>query len=383
MPAQGSARARKPSVIEEWKYYVALAVAGTLLWGGAYLAIVSGKSVRELGGGDDRWYVRMAENPFVFVDSPFGFGFRVITPLLVWSVGNVRWGFPLVNGLASVLLVLLFYRYLREFFPIPTAALGVGLLLVSGTTRSLILSPYLTDAIPHALVVAALLALAGSRYGVAAGLLCVGVLGKETVLFVLPVLVLSAWRRGQFGRLGVWFAFLAPVAAHVVFRHTGLWFGTVPPSYNYLSIDNVYWAVTTQLQWASIEKSLLSVFVYSFGIAWIMAIAGFRGAAPFLQSAAAYVCLSLASLLVTADWGRVGSFGFVGVIPLACALPVRRVAGGLLVGLTGLLNFGVFFLGGGPLKYALAATLIGSETAIVLAERGVRPDRPEERAMSS
>jgi hypothetical protein len=125
---------------------------------------------------------------------------RVLYPLLAWALaaghpGLVPWTLVIINFVAQVALTVLVERWLAAHGRSRWFALTVG--LWAGLVLSVRLD--LSEPLCFALVMAGLLAVRGERFGMAAVLMALAVVTKETaLLFVIPLLAWAAlnqkWR---------------------------------------------------------------------------------------------------------------------------------------------------------------------------------------------
>ncbi len=160
---------------------VALLISGVLVIG---ISLCVGKTQKF--NGDEYRYVMQAENPLSVLMPPHGL--RILTPRLAWLIPvDLRQGFYIMTLLSMTGTVALAYILLRTIgctIPISATALSV-LLLHRGIHESLFHYP-LVDSLSFLLIELGILATLLQRDRLFSLSLTLGVLNRETSLFLIP-----------------------------------------------------------------------------------------------------------------------------------------------------------------------------------------------------
>ncbi|MGH9029603.1 MAG: hypothetical protein ACRDV4_08325, partial [Acidimicrobiales bacterium] len=310
---------RKPSPLVPW----AVAVAAT----GFYCGLAAVYWDRAAGFTNDAGdYMRLAQHPLRFTRAPFGF--RVLTPWIVWlSHANPSYFFAAVTIVSLAVASALLYMYLLELYSGGVAMFGTALFVVSPTTLIELKNPVDVDALFLAMMVLAFLALVRRRWWVLGVALVIGTLDKESMLFVLlPVLLvglldyrLRPWRR--------WVALVAaPLFFYALIHYTTLVFNPLPTSYNYFSSANISFVFRAQhvINGNSDGFSFLWSMIDTFGALWLLAAMNFSKASRHVRRTTIFMIPVFLTVLLATDWARMLAVGFIVIIPLVCAGGLRR-----------------------------------------------------------
>lgn len=325
----------------------------------------------ELAGqrGDALFYMEMARRPFTVTAAPFCY--RVLSPLIVWLLPlGVSPGFLILTfaGLAATAATL--YVYLREFYAHQRALFGVGLFLFSPCVTWNLQNPYLVDPLSYFFIVLAFLLLRREKWLGLTLALAVGVLAKETVLFVLVFIAAVAIFKYRLRPLSRWaMIFICPCLVYAAVRYAPLLWGAAPPAYSYLSEHNLYivWRKRDEL-----AKIVISTFLYSFGVCWLLLPWALRRAERFIQLSAVFLIPVFLSVVIVTDWIRILAYAFPVVIAAVCAIRWRAVPAAIFVALYGVTTVVMFPLPPSSSKYLSTSVLIivGVALAVIEFRRG-------------
>jgi hypothetical protein len=290
-------------------------VAGLTMLGLLVLLLV----VTERSGlekDDTRHYVQMARDPTYLPRVPYAF--RVLTPGLVHLLPlETLAGFTLVTFVALWLCAGALYCYCRALGIDRRASAAVTCLMVgSGATVRLLTTPTYVDAASYLFTLLALLALRFRKPRRFALVLAVGVLNRETILLLLPVYLLQLRAAGRLNRQAL------PRLA-LVFGLPLLTLGTVV-ALRLLTggiLETGLEPLRTKPR--TFEQNIPSpqdlADIYSvFGVAWLLALGGWRRASGLLRRSAVYALLIVLQLAVSrGDESRNLSHLLPVVLPLA------------------------------------------------------------------
>ena len=321
----------------------------------------------ELAGqqGDALIYREMARRPFTVTAAPFCF--RFLSPLIVWLLpfGEAR-GFIILTFASLAATAAVFYLYLREFYTHQRALVGIGLFLFSPCVTWNLQNPYLVDPLSYLFIALAFLLLRREKWAALALALAVGVCAKEIALFVLVVVAAVAVFKYKLRPLARWaMIFILPCLAYVVPRYAALIWGVAPQSYNYLSKQNLH------IVWRyrdDILKILISTFIYSFGVCWLLLPWGLGRAVRFVRLSAALLIPVMLSVALVTDWTRMLAYAFPVVIAAVCAIRWRPIPAAVFVALYAATTVGTFPLPPSYFKYVMTFALLVAGAAIAARE---------------
>lgn len=361
----------RPWVLSAWVVF-----AATTAFFSAVVAIYWNASLAHFN--DARYYVSMAEHPFRFTVSPWGF--RILTPMLVWLIHvPAVYGFAVVNVLSLAATAAMLYLYLLEFYTPRVATFGLGLFAISPAVLIELKWVVDVDAFFFAMVMLAFLALARRQWTLLGVAMVLGVLDKETMLFVVLPLAVVGYIEYRFRPGKRWVGIVGlPILAYLVLHYTPIVFRPVPGSYDYLSLGNLRFVLHEQQQLAAggAWYSFFWSMVDTFGALWILAILMLRRAHHQIRHTAVFLVPVLGSVLLADNWSRVLALGFVVVIPLVCAAGLERpfAAAVLMLSYDAMVSLGVKNLSGHatyPVEIPLLVAAIGA--AFVMARARVAP----------
>lgn len=196
--------------------------------------------LRDSRGYDGQYYYRMAVQPFdihepdigVPVDSPAYRYQRILYPFLSWMLAGgqidlVPWSMILVNYGAVCCLAAAASSYAQGTGQ--HALWGLAFCVYPGLLLSL--ARDLTECLPAALVMWALVQLQRCRWSRASALLCAAILSRETsVLVAFSVLIDHALNGRRSEETRRWSYSIAPVAVFLVWKSAvTIWWATVVP----------------------------------------------------------------------------------------------------------------------------------------------------------
>jgi hypothetical protein len=327
--AQKPKSAPKPKQIPRRAITPWLVFAGSL---GVFSAVAAIYWNAGLAGlGDARIYMRLAQHPGHFTTAPWGF--RVLTPYLVWLIPTKPvYGFAAVTIVSLAAACTFLYSYLREYYGQGASMFGVALFLVSPAALIELKNPVDVDALFFAMVALAFLALARRKWLLLAFALAAGTFDKETMLFMVFPLIVVGIAEDRFKPLWRWAAVVAlPISAFWLIHYTTLLFSPVPSSYNYFSVTNISFVFHEQHQLGGAAFSFLWAMIDTFGVLWIAATVLIVKAPRQVRHTAIFILPVLASVLFADNWARMLALAFMVVIPLVCAAGLSRpIASALL-----------------------------------------------------
>lgn len=322
--------------------------------------------------GDGGFYVRMARDPGLFVDPPWGF--RILMPWLAAALpGSAERGFEVVTVLSLALTAAFLFALLRSVSGEQAAWFGLVLFLVSGPVVSALQNPYLADSLAFVFVAGGLLLAFSRRWLPLAAVLAVGVLAKEAVLFVIGAALLLGLRsrpRAPLWELGCVVA--APVAVYLLLHKTSLVFSH---RWEHSYLGEVRRIIPYERAKVGLARAPIQAVLYSFGPLWAALLVGYRYLDRRWRLCLPYLLLVLSGLAVGEDWPRLLGYAFPLVIAAAVAIPMSNLRRAGVVAAT-LLDTAVFeALPSSIVKEAvlLAAFAIG---VLAMAARGGRRDAP-------
>jgi hypothetical protein len=289
--------------------------------------------------GDGGFYVRMARDPGTFVDPPWGY--RILMPWLVAALpGSTELGFAAVTVVTVSAAAALLFALVRRTLGATPAWWSVAFFLVSGATAGALGNPYLVDPLAFLFVIAGFL-LAFTRHWIwLALLLAVGVLAKETVLFVVGVaLLVGLWTvpRARLWQLAAVIA--APVAVYLLLHKTPLVFSH---RWEHSYLGEVRRIIPYERRQVGLVRAPVQAVLYSFGPLWVALVAGYKHLERrWRLSTLPWLALVLSGLAVGEDWPRLLGYAFPVVIAAAVSLPLSH-ARRVLIAATMLLDTAVF-----------------------------------------
>lgn len=251
-----------------------------------------------------------------------------MVPTIVWALPFHReHGFELVT-LASVIgTALLFYALVRELSNERRAWFAVVAYLVGVSPVMAFSAPYLVDAFTMMAILGALYCAVTGRWWMAAVVVIVGCIAKETVVgAVLPMLVL-AWRAKDRRAIeATAAAFSGGLAIYFLIRYTPLVFGDTPPRFNFLSLETLrsQWA-DAQAEDGSLPKTAAMAFTGSLGPLWVAVPIALREARGRLAALGTYLIPVGAGLVIANAWTRLALYALIVALPLVACTPWLRL----------------------------------------------------------
>lgn len=281
---------------------------------------------RELMTGDTTHYLAMVRGE----SAPSPFAYRLLTPAIVAGLpGSPGLGFFLVAYAATFATLWVTYRIFRH--------LGISARAATVTCVFLCLSypvaNYLSrwgriDPLANLLFALGLLWILERRFVAASLLVTVGVLGKETILLLLPILFVDRLRSGPVNARSLLAAAglcLLPIAAFVGVRQT---VEVSAGSFTVERIDDV--DLVLEQVWAynvdqfGLSKRIARDLTKSYGFFWAMAALGLWIDRRWRLTCLYLIAAGFGLCLVATDWARMLGTGFPGIF-----IPVAYVAGRL------------------------------------------------------
>ena len=274
---------------------------------------------REMMTGDTTHYLAMVRGEV----APSPFAYRVLTPAIVASwPGSPGSGFFLVAYLATFATLWVMYRLFRHLGISSRAATVTCVFLCLSYPLANYLSRWgRIDPLANLLFALALLWIVERRFLAASAVVTVGVLSKETLLLLLPILFLYRAREPQ-GLRSVLVAgalCLLPIAVFVGVRQTvrvtdGS-FTVEGPSDMGRVMDEV-WAYNVDQ--FGLPKRIARDLTKSYGFFWALAAVGLLIDRRLRLECLYLVAIGFGLCLVATDWARMLGTGFPGIfIPVA------------------------------------------------------------------
>jgi len=278
-------------------------------------------------------YVQMAQSVDYLARLPYSF--RALSPLLAgaWPGGTLT-GFTILTLVSLWLACLALYAYQRTLGLVPAAALaGSALFAFSGGAIRMLTTPVYVDSATYLAEATAFLCLALGRYWRLLASVVVGVLNRETALFLVPLYFLASPPSSR-GHLRSGLMLALPLAAFGGLVLLKLWLGGVLGGAVPLTTLAPY--ARTFRQDLPTLPELFDVYS-TFGVLWLLGLKNLPGPTHMQRCALVFAALVVLQLLVSrGDEGRNLSHLFVIVIPLAMLelqrLLVSRVPAGEAVG---------------------------------------------------
>jgi hypothetical protein len=276
--------------------------------------------------GDGGFYVRMARDPGLFVDPPWGY--RILMPWLAAAVpGSTRFGFDLLTVVSLALTAALLHALLWRTLGEDAAWWGLVFFLVSGAVAGGLSNPYLVDPLAFVFVIGGFSLMFCHRWLWLAAALAVGVLAKETTLFLIPVGLLIGLRcrpQARLWQLAIVVA--APVTVYLLLHRTSLVFAH---RWEHSYLGEVRRVIPYEREKVGLIRAPIQAVLYSFGPLWVALAVGFRHLERRWRLSVGYLVFVLGGLAVGEDWPRLLGYAFPVVIAGAAAIPIstpRRIA---------------------------------------------------------
>ncbi len=328
---------RIPAVLIALAASVALTAA---LWFGTSADVIGSAGFQAVG--DDHVYVYMAKHPLgSFHIAPWCW--RILVPVIVSHLPlSLEQGFESVTLLTTALTGLVVYVILRKLcFSNGLSMLGLMLFFsMSYATRFNLRDFWLTDTTAFLFTALALLALLHRRLTLYVLCLVVGVLAKESVIFVTPLCyTFTARQRWDLGALARTVLLAAPAVAELILLRQAIsaWNGHVGyvaalPSNVRSDIGNVasYNLLTVagkeiSARWQIWPQDLVQV-ITSFGTLGLVLplLGGWRNLLSTLTRFWPFLILVYSQLLFTFNTQRLIVLAFIPVT-FAAMLGIRRV----------------------------------------------------------
>lgn len=293
-------------------------------------AVLFSTPLIELNGGrdsDGMVYAAMAEHGIGgsnLASSP-PWAYRVLTPFLVSLVPflDVPWNFRLLSGTASYINLILIYLLCRGYRVNHSFAL-YGALLYGGvfwTTKFALYSPCYVDAITQTILLSTFLLMVYRRYKVAALVLTIGVLQKESTLFFVPVLLACLRSRGARWRVVLGYGG-ATIAGGAVLLATVREF--VVASHAYSPVTEVLKVIEGQILNPSFYPLLLLELLSGTGVLLFLLLAYIRTALPILRDEP-HLLVAIGVAIVQLGGGVDKARLLLPIVPVLVLLTVRAL----------------------------------------------------------
>jgi hypothetical protein len=326
--------AQASSPVHEMGIPLVIAAAATaILWVGTAKLTVGDPAFGNVG--DDHVYLYMATHPLGrFHVAPWSW--RLLVPALVKILPvSTQTGFEVISAATIGLTGVVTYLVLRCWgFPGGFAILGMLFYFsMSYATRFNIRDFWLTDSAAILFASLGILALQRRRSAIFALLMMLGVLAKESVIFIAPLYYTFEARRRWDARVFARMLVLAlPAVAVLIFIHVAIpaWNGhksylasmprlvkldiqNVVPSYNLMRVASL-----TLAERAHTPGTSLVYVLTSFGLLGIVFVAmGWRRLRPVLKRFWPFLLLVAAQLLFALNTQRLVVLAFLPVV-IAC-----------------------------------------------------------------
>lgn len=286
---------------------------------------------REFSAGDTQRYVGMVEGETVVAP----FAYRVLVPAIVRVLPvSVESGFLITTIAFSYLTLLFFHRLLRRLGVAERAALLTTAALAFSYPVAYNLGHWgLIDPATNFFIVLALYALFSDRLWLMAAILLIGVMAKESLLLLLPLLVGAIWWRPTLSPVArVGYTLLAAGTLLLVLALLRTRIPVEPSVYDIGGLDDLraLWAFIMEYNFSGYGfiPRLGREFLRSYGFFWTFALLGWSLIA---RRSVQVVCLYLVAVsvglcLIATDWSRMLSFGFPGIFIPAAFLIQRGLA---------------------------------------------------------
>jgi len=317
------------------------------------------------GAWDSFDYKSFADNPFAGTTPPFGY--RPLSPFVVYLLPlSIPTGFILLTAVSTILAAVVIFSISRHSGLGDWEALtAVPLFLFHGGTLWLLNAPCHVDAVGTFLCAIMIWSLVQGYVGLAAPALMLGVLNKESALFLLPTYWAARWPEER-RRLRLVDCISVTAAALFLFwaiRY--LWYPNTLDALSFQGVKHEYgffdfYRSELARLWDTLGQSrLLDPHTYTFGFASLcgLAILGVAGSSRVLRCGLLlFPLVALQLIVATGDlrlkhlvlpvliplilrgavnpfagnrWGRISALGFTCVA--AVVLPDSIVVGILLL----------------------------------------------------
>ncbi|MEM7351846.1 MAG: glycosyltransferase 87 family protein [Acidobacteriota bacterium] len=286
----------------------------------AAMAVVYLIGPRDFMTGDTTHYAAMVRGEA----APAPFAFRVLTPTLVqWLPGSLGQGFFTVAYSATLATLLTMYLLFRHLGVSHTSAMVTGVFLC----LSYPLANYLArwgriDPLANFLFALALLLILKRHFLPATVVMAFGVLGKETLVLLLPILFvhrLAGERLGVRSVLTTAALCALPLLSFVAIRAT---IEPKPGSYTVESAQDL--DEVLQEVWAynvdqfGLPKRIARDLTKSYGFFWALAGLGVLTIRQLRFESLYMIAIGFLLCIVATDWARMLGTGFPGIfIPVA------------------------------------------------------------------
>ncbi len=284
------------------------------------MAVVFLLGPRQLMTGDTTHYLAMVRGEL----APSPFAYRLLTPTLVAALpGSPGLGFFLVAYAATFGTLVVMYRIFRHLGISTQAATATSVFLCLSYPLANYLSRWgRIDPLANLLFALALLWILERRFLLASLIVTVGVLGKETLLFLLPLLFIYRAREGLFRPrallAGAALCLLPMVAFLGVRQSVQVEAGsfTVEAVGDMGRVLDEVWSYNVDQ--FGLPKRLARDLTKSYGFFWALAGLGLLIDRRLRLECLYLIAIGFALCLVATDWARMLGTGFPGVfIPVA------------------------------------------------------------------
>ena len=308
---------------------------------------------------DAEHYLAMAEDPGTF--SAGAYGFRIGMPFLAYLLPlSPAYALAALNTVALAGVAAVLFRLVVALTSLSGATFVTLLFLASPAAVATARSPFLVDA-PYYLSLIVCLALSYKhRWWSLALALGLSVLFKESVLLLVPSLILIAARSGpsrpHWRQLALLIA--TPTTVYVLLHWTPLFWGFVPETFAYGSGENFRVIVDYIDRWGSVPKVVASSFLHSWSALWVVFCLAILKVPEPVKLSASFVLVCMGTMLLAPDWPRMLYPAFIVVLPAVAFLPVPWQRQLVSVTLLALQTAFVGQLDPSGFKYALEVALV-------------------------
>jgi hypothetical protein len=237
------------------------------------------------------------------------FAYRILTPTIVrWLPWSHETSFFIVSFVGTLTTLIVSYYLFKQITNAPSPALLTMVLLGLSYPISFYLAEFgRVDPLANTLLVAALLMIFRRSFLAASLLIALGVLAKETVLMLLPVLLLSGFTQRP---ARPWWNFMLWVAIPLVSFALPRWIIQPAPGLftvrawnDMITVWQLIWQLNVQEH--GLILRLGRDLIRTFGYFWVTALFGFL----LLRSDLRWLCsylfvVGLGLCLVATDWSR-------------------------------------------------------------------------------
>ena len=284
------------------------------------MIVVYALGPREFMTGDTTHYMAMVRGE----TAPSPFAYRLLTPALVAAFpGPPAFGFFLIAYIATLGTLLVMFKIFKNLGISTSAATVTGVLLCLSYPLANYLSRWgRIDPLANFFFALALWWILERRFLPASLAIVVGVLGKETLLFLLPILFVHRARDGQFGPRALIAATaicLLPIVSFLSVRQsvevtTGSF--TVQEVGDLDQVWSQVWSYNVDQ--FGLSKRIARDLTKSYGFFWALAGLGLLIDRRLRLESLYLVAIGFALCAVATDWARMLGTGFPGIfIPVA------------------------------------------------------------------